>query len=62
MRYLTRLVTPPGELVLDPFAASGSTLEAAILEGFCVVGCEMTEDYWPDIEARLRRYQTALAA
>jgi site-specific DNA-methyltransferase (adenine-specific) len=34
MRYLTRLVTPPGGLVLDPFAGSGSTGVACVNEGF----------------------------
>lgn len=40
MRWLVRLVTPPGGTVLDPFAGSGTTLEAAILEGFDAVGIE----------------------
>ena len=62
MRYLTRLVTPPGGTVLDPFSGSGSTLEAAALEGFYPVGIEMTADYWPDIEARLVRATTKLAS
>ena len=53
MRYLVRLVTPPGGVVLDPFLGSGTTAVAAILEGFDWVGCEMTEDYWPIIEARV---------
>lgn len=34
MRWLVRLVTPPGGLVLDPFAGTGTTAEAAALEGF----------------------------
>ncbi len=34
MRWLVRLVTPPGGTVLDPFAGSGSTGRAADLEGF----------------------------
>ena len=54
MRYLVKLVTPPGGTVLDPFLGSGSTAVAAILEGFDWVGCEMTEDYWPIIEARVQ--------
>ena len=53
MRYLIKLVTPPNGLVLDPFLGSGSTAVAAILEGFNWVGCDMTEDYWPIIEARV---------
>lgn len=54
MRYLVKLVTPLGGTVLDPFLGSGSTAVAAILEGFDWVGCEMTEDYWPIIEARVQ--------
>ncbi len=41
MRYLVRLVTPPGGLVLDPFAGSGTTGVAAVLEGFRFLGIEM---------------------
>ena len=40
MRYLCRLVTPPGGLVLDPFLGSGSTGKAAVQEGFRFVGIE----------------------
>ena len=53
MRYLIRLVTPPNGIVLDPFLGSGSTAVAAILEGFEWIGCEITEDYFPIIEARV---------
>jgi hypothetical protein len=53
MRYLVKLVTPPNGTVLDPFLGSGSTAVAAILEGFDWIGCEMTEDYFPIIEARV---------
>lgn len=55
MRWLIRLVTPPGGVVVDPFAGSGTTLEAAYLEGFESIGVEMTPDYWPLIEARIER-------
>jgi site-specific DNA-methyltransferase (adenine-specific) len=55
MRYLVRLVTPPGGCVVDPFAGSGTTLEAAYLEGFESIGVELTPDYWPLIEARIER-------
>jgi site-specific DNA-methyltransferase (adenine-specific) len=53
MRYLVKMVTPLGGTVLDPFLGSGTTACAAILEGFEWLGCEMTEDYWPIIEARV---------
>jgi site-specific DNA-methyltransferase (adenine-specific) len=57
MRYLVKLVTPPGGTVLDPFTGSGSTGKAAILEGFRFIGCELTEDYIPIIEGRLKHAQ-----
>lgn len=53
MRHLVRLVTPPGGTVLEPFAGSGTTLAAAILEGFDAIGCELTDDYLPIIEGRI---------
>ena len=58
MRYLIKLVTPPNGIVLDPFLGSGTTAVAATLEGFEWIGCEMTEDYWPIIEARVEWAQT----
>jgi DNA modification methylase len=45
MRYLCRLVTPPGGLVLDPFMGSGSTGKAAVLEGFGFIGCELSAEH-----------------
>lgn len=51
MRYLCRLVTPPGGLVLDPFMGSGSTGKAAILEGFRFAGIEREPKYF-DIACR----------
>lgn len=54
MRYLVKLVTPAGGTVLDPFTGSGSTGKAAILEGFEFIGIELTEDYIPIIEGRLK--------
>jgi len=55
MRWLCRLVTPPGGVVVDPFAGSGTTLEAAYLEGFESIGVEMTPEYWPLVAARIER-------
>jgi DNA modification methylase len=54
MRYLVRLVTPPGGIVLDPFLGSGTTAAAAILEGFDWRGCEMTAEYYPIITGRVK--------
>lgn len=52
MRWLVRLVTPPGGVVLDPFAGTGSTGEAAYLEGFRAVLIEREEEYQADIARR----------
>jgi site-specific DNA-methyltransferase (adenine-specific) len=61
MRYLVKLITPTGGTVLDPFTGSGSTGKAAILEGFDFIGIELTEDYWPIIEGRLRHAEAKVA-
>lgn len=45
MRYLCRLVTPPGGTILDPFMGSGSTGKAAVLEGFNFVGIDLDPAY-----------------
>jgi len=45
MRYLCRLVTPPGGTVLDPFTGSGSTGRGAVLEGFNFIGAELSPEY-----------------
>jgi DNA modification methylase len=54
MRYLVRLITPPGGIVLDCFMGSGSTLKAAELEGFSAVGIEKDPEY-----VALARYRIA---
>jgi site-specific DNA-methyltransferase (adenine-specific) len=53
MRYLCRLVTPPGGLVLDPFCGSGSTGKAAVLEGFRFIGIEREAEYVEIAKARI---------
>lgn len=53
MRWLVRLVTPPGGVVLEPFAGSGTTLEAAVMEGFACIGIEREASYLPLIRQRL---------
>ena len=53
MRYLVRLVTPPGGLVLDPFCGSGSTGIACVHEGFRFVGIDMQEEYCNIAQARI---------
>ena len=54
MRYLCRLVTPPGGLVLDPFTGSGSTGKGAVLEGFRFIGIELSPEYAAIARARIR--------
>lgn len=54
MRYLVRMVTPPGGTVLDPFTGSGSTGRAAMLEGLRFIGCELSPEYAEIARARIR--------
>lgn len=54
MRWLVRLVTPQGGTVLDPFAGSGTTLCAAMLENRHSIGCELTAEYLPIIHGRVQ--------
>lgn len=62
MRWLVRLITPPGGLVLDPFCGSGSTGKAAVLEGLGFVGCEMTDEYLPIARARIAAAEARVIA
>ncbi len=56
MRWLVRLMTPPGGLVLDPFAGSGSTGAAAVLEGRRFLGIEREGEYVDIACARLTHW------
>jgi DNA modification methylase len=58
MQYLIRLVTPNNGVVLDPFAGSGSTGKAALLESKKFIGIELTAEYLPIIEGRLQHALT----
>lgn len=58
MRWLVRLVTPPGGTVLDPFAGSGTTGQAARAEGFRAVLVERQAEYIPHIVTRLGGHTT----
>ena len=53
MQYLVRLITPPGGTVLDPFAGTGSTGEAAWREGMRAVLIECEPEYLADIRRRM---------
>lgn len=59
MRWLIRMVTPPGGTVLDPFAGSGATVEAAMQEGVTCIAIEREVEYLPLIAARIERARTA---
>jgi site-specific DNA-methyltransferase (adenine-specific) len=54
MRYLVKLITPPGGTVLDPFMGSGSTGKGAVIEGFNFVGIEQDADYLDIARARIQ--------
>lgn len=60
MRYLCRLVTPPGGVVLDPFMGSGSTGKAALQEGFRFTGIEIDSGYYAIAERRIADAQQQL--
>jgi site-specific DNA-methyltransferase (adenine-specific) len=55
MRWLVRLFTPARGVVLEPFAGSGTTVEAALGAGFRVVAVEKDPSFVPLIRARLDR-------
>ncbi len=61
MRYLCRLVTPPDGIVLDPFAGSGSTGKAAMLEGFRFIGIERDEHYCEIAAKRIQKAEAEVA-
>ena len=61
MRYLCRLVTPPGGTVLDPFMGSGSTGRGAVLEGFNFIGVEMDAGYFDIADARIAAAESRVA-
>ncbi len=56
MQWLVGMAALPGQLILDPFAGSGSTVEAAMRLGVRCVAVEGDSDYLPLIEERVRRH------
>lgn len=60
--WLVRLVTPPGGTVLEPFAGSGTTVEACVIEGFKCIAIEKTDEYLPLTVARIHRRRDPVAA
>lgn len=61
MRYLCRLVTPPGGTILDPFCGSGSTGKAAVLEWCNFIGIDMAAEYTAIAEQRIAHAQRRAA-
>lgn len=59
MRYCVKLLTPPGGTVLDPFAGSGTTLLAAMEEGFNSIGIEREAEYVEVIRSRVERLSSS---
>jgi site-specific DNA-methyltransferase (adenine-specific) len=57
LRWLVRLITPPGGHILDPFAGSGTTAEAAMLEGFGCTLIEREAEHVADIQHRIKRWR-----
>jgi site-specific DNA-methyltransferase (adenine-specific) len=57
MRYLVRLVTPPGGVVLDPFMGSGSTGRGAMFEGFRFIGIERELAYCEIAAGRISKVE-----
>ena len=53
MEWLVSLIVPPGGVVLDPFAGSGTTLQAALNKGFTPIGIEQDADYIQLINKRM---------
>lgn len=62
MRWLVRLVTPPGGTVLEPFAGSGTTVEACLLERFHCIAIERSEEYLPLVMARVHKRTNTVEA
>ena len=58
MRWLVRLITPPGGLVLDPFLGSGTTGVAAVSEGNAFMGCDLSPEF---VAVARQRIEHALA-
>jgi DNA modification methylase len=54
MRYMCRLFTPKGGLILDPFCGSGSTGKAAMYEHFRFVGIDMDDQYITIADKRIK--------
>lgn len=54
LQYLTKLLSRPGDVILDPFAGSGSTGEAAMRSGRKCVLVEMDQEFFTKLTKRMR--------
>ncbi len=61
MRYLVKLITPPGEIVLDPYAGSGTTGAACVMEGFQCVMIDKEESHAATIQERVLHWEKEAA-
>jgi DNA modification methylase len=61
-RWLVRLITPPGGIVLDPFMGSGTTGIACVLEGFSFIGIEQEIEYLEIARRRIEHAQGPMFA
>lgn len=58
MRYLSRLITPPNGVILEPFLGSGTTAIAAEKEGFKIIGIEREKKYYDIALKRIEYWKT----
>ena len=58
MRYLVRMVTPPGGVCLDPFMGSGTTGCACALDDYNFIGIDLMPEHVKIAEARIAYWQT----
>jgi hypothetical protein len=58
MKWLARLITPTGGVILDPFLGSGSTGKASVVEGFNFIGIEMDDAYFDIAKNRILETKT----
>ena len=56
MRFLVRYLSWPHDLILDPFAGSGTTILAAVLQGRNSIGIELNPEYIAIAERRIKAH------
>lgn len=53
--YCLSIAAKPGELILDPFVGSGTTLIAGISQGLNVIGCELIPKFYDDLVIEMKK-------